>query len=327
MSVSATRNMRAMASSGATAAIVLFLLMFIVYAIREPSALSLFGIGNLLNNTIVLALAATGLTIVVLSGELDLSGPGVIAITNVVVATTSVGVAGVGGSLLAVLAIGAFIGCMNGILVAYVGLQSLAVSLGTLIVCQGVALLILPAPGGEVADAIIYGLTEDLLGMPVAGLILLLALACWLLLKNTRTGVAIYAVGTNKATAQLSGFDIRRTRLLAFLVAGVLYALAGFVFSAQIGSGDPRISDSFLLFMFASVAIGGTSLLGGRGGVVGTLAGAGILTVVQKMLFALGVADFYTNIFNGCIMIAAIFFGQASAFLARQSGRGGGDVQ
>ena len=87
------------------------------------------------------------------------------------------------------------------------------------------------------------------------------------------------------------------------------------MFSAEIGSGDPRVSDSFLLFMYAAVAIGGTSLSGGRGGVLGTLVGAGILTVMQKMLFALGVAEFYTNIFNGLIMIVAIFFGQLSAWL------------
>ena len=76
------------------------------------------------------------------------------------------------------------------------------------------------------------------------------------------------------------------------------------------------MSDSFLLFMFASVAIGGTSLTGGRGGILGTLVGAGILTVMQKMLFALGAAEFYTNIFNGVIMIVAIFFGQLGPLLA-----------
>ena len=101
------------------------------------------------------------------------------------------------------------------------------------------------------------------------------------------------------------------------MTSGLCYAIAGFVYSAEIGSGDPRVSDSFLLFMFAAVAIGGTSLNGGRGGIFGTLAGAGILTVLQKMLFALGVADFYTNIFNGIIMVLAVFFGQISALLAR----------
>ena len=129
-------------------------------------------------------------------------------------------------------------------------------------------------------------------------------------------GIRLYAVGTDEQASRLSGVNVRATKLFAFVVSGMCYAMAGYVYCAEIGSGDPRISDSFLLFMYAAVAIGGTSLNGGRGGVIGTLAGAGILTLLQKMLFALGVADFYTNIFNGIIMILAILFGQLSALLA-----------
>ena len=307
---------RKMAGGGATAASALLCVMFVIYVLHEPSALSLFGIGNVLNNTVVLALAAMGLTLVVLCGELDLSGPGVIAIANVVVATTSTGTLS-GGSLAAVLAIGAAVGCVNGFMVAYLKLQSLAVSLGTLIACQGIALLVLPAPGGEVTDAIVNTLTGDLYGIPAPAIVLALAGGLWLLLKHSRMGIWLYAVGTDQQASLLSGLNVRSTKLFAFVSSGLCYALAGYVYCAEIGSGDPRISDSFLLFMYASVAIGGTSLNGGRGGVFGTLAGAGILTVLQKMLFALGVADFYTNIFNGAIMILAIFFGQFSTLLAR----------
>ena len=116
----------------------------------------------------MLAVAASGLTLVVLSGELDLSGSGVVAIANVVVATTSTGRLGSVGSLAAVLAIGLAVGCINGCLVTIFGLQSLAVTIGTLIACQGIALLILGAPGGEVADAIASGVTGDFAGFPVA---------------------------------------------------------------------------------------------------------------------------------------------------------------
>ncbi len=308
---------RIVASGGAAAAIALLCVMFAIYALNEPSALSLLGFDNVLNNTVVLALAACGLTLVVLCGELDLSGPGVIAIANVVVATTSAGSLGTAGSLAAVLAIGAMVGCLNGFLVAYLGLQSLAVSLGALIVCQGIALLLLPAPGGEVADAIVGGLTGNVFGIPAPAIVLALAGGLWLLLKHSRMGIGLYAVGTDEAAARLSGLNVRTTKTFAFMTSGLCYAIAGFVYSAEIGSGDPRVSDSFLLFMFAAVAIGGTSLNGGRGGIFGTLAGAGILTVLQKMLFALGVADFYTNIFNGIIMVLAVFFGQLSALLAR----------
>jgi ribose transport system permease protein len=309
--------LEALAASPVLPAFVLLALMFAVYASHDPSALTAFGFGSLVNNAIVLAVAAAGLSLVVLSGELDLSGSGVVAIANVVVATTSTGPLGSVGSLAAVLAIGLAVGCINGCLVTIFGLQSLAVTIGTLIACQGVALMILAAPGGEVADAIASGVTGDLAGFPVAVMVALGVAAAWLVLKNTRRGIALYAVGDDEGAARLSGLDVPRTRFFAFAAGGVLYALAGYLFSAEIGSGDPRVSDSFMLYMFASVAIGGTSLMGGRGGVIGSLVGAGILTVMQKMLFALGVAEFYTNIFNGLIMVGAIFFGQIGALMSR----------
>ncbi|RST48070.1 ABC transporter permease [Variovorax sp. DXTD-1] len=304
---------RLAASGGAPAAFVLLIVMFCIYAMHEPSALSMLGIGNLLNNMIVLALAASGLTIVILCGELDLSGPGVLAISNVTTAMLATGAFGPFGGLASVLVIGALIGGLNGMLVAYLGQQSIAATLGVLIVCQGIALLILSAPGGAVPDAMVELLTGDIAGIPTPALMLALVAVLWFLLKFSRTGISIYAVGADKAAARLSGLNVETTKLFAFVVAGVCYALAGFVHGAQIGSGDPRVSDSFLLFIFASVAIGGASLNGGRGGVIGTLVGAAILTVLQKMLFALGVADFYTNIFNGAVMVLAIYFGRLSA--------------
>ena len=307
----------ALSGSGSALAILLYVAMWGVYAAHDASAMSVFGLTNLLNDTVVLALAASGLTLVVLSGELDLSGAGVIAICNTVVATVSTGAAGAFGSLAAVCLVGLVVGLANGVLVAIGGLQSLAVTIGTMIVCQGVALLVLNAPGGTVADPIANGLTADLGGLiPVSAIILLLVCGLWTMAARTRTGVAILAVGADATAAELSGLNVRRARLVAFAAAGVFYALAGFMLSAETGTGDPRVSNAFTLFMFASVAIGGTALTGGRGSLVGSIAGAGILTVMQKMLFALGVASFYTNVFDGVIMLCAILFGNASAALS-----------
>jgi ribose transport system permease protein len=304
-------------SFGPTVAVVLYILMYLVYAANEAGALSQFGITNLLNDTVVLAVAAAGLTLTVLAAEFDLSGIGVIAIANVVVATTSGGPAGWLVSLVEVLLIGAAVGLLNGWLVGILRLQSLAVTIGTMIACEGVALMILVAPGGEVADSIANGLTGDLMGVPVAALIILVVLVLWFLLVATRLGIAIYAVGTDENAARLSGLAVRRTKLLGFVLAGVAYGFAGYMLSAQTGSGDPRASDGFLLFMYASVAIGGTSLMGGRGGVFGSVIGAGILTVMQKMLFALGAASFYTDVFSGLIMLVAILIGTLPTVLPR----------
>jgi ribose transport system permease protein len=297
---------------------VLYFIMFAVYWAYAPSAITLAGLTDLLNNTVVLALSSAGLTLVILTGELDLSSVGVIAVANVLVATVSTTSAG-GAlfSLILVCLLGLLIGVVNGALVAYLGLQSLACTLGTMIVCQGIALLLLAAPGGEVAGFIMDRLTATLLGaIPVAGVILLLVAGGWLLCRRTRFGIALYAVGADAMASRLTGINVQRTKLIAFGLAGLAYGFAGYMLSAQTGTGDPRVSNSFLLYAFAAVAIGGTSLMGGRGGVIGSLVGAGILTVMQKMLFAVGIAGFYTNIFNGIIMVLAIMFGNLASILA-----------
>lgn len=307
--------------SGPTAvAVLVFVLMYAIYAARTPSATTMYGITSLVNDAIVLALAAAGVTLVVLIGEFDLSGVAVIAIANCVVATLSTAASyGWLGSLALVLAIGAGVGLLNGLLVATLGLQSLAATIGTMIGCEGVALMILSAPGGDVADVIANGLTGDVLNVvPVAAVILAAVCAGWLVFKRTRLGIAIFAIGADPAAARLSGVDERRTKLAVFVIAGLCYASAGYMLGAQTGTGDPRASNALLLFMYAAVAIGGTSLMGGRGGMFGSIVGAGILTVMQKMLFALGVAEFYTDVFNGVIMIVALIVGNASAALAQQ---------
>jgi ribose transport system permease protein len=311
---------RALGGGPTLVAVLLFALMYAIYAVRTPAAMTVFGITNLLNDAIVLAIASAGLTLVVLAGEFDLSGVAVIGITNCVVATISTdGSLGWLSSLAAVLAIGAGIGLLNGVLVAGLGLQSLAATIGTMIGCEGIALLILSAPGGTVADVIANDLTGTIPGgIPVAAVILAVLSAAWMVLKRTRLGIAIFAIGADASAARLSGINERRTKLAAFVIAGLCYAAAGYMLSAQTGTGDPRASDALLLFMYASVAIGGTSLMGGRGGVFGSIVGAGILTVMQKMLFALGVAEFYTSVFNGVIMIVALIIGNVSAALAQQ---------
>jgi len=312
-----THEKRRPIPSSAFAAL-LYVIMFVIYLLNSPSAITLTGITDLLNNTIVLALASAGLTLVILTAELDLSSVGVIAVANVIVATLSTKFPGGAFiSLVLVCLVGLLVGLINGWLVAFLGLQSLAATLGMMIACQGIALLILEAPGGEVAAFIMNRLTDTVFGfIPVAGLILLLAIAGWLLFRRTRLGIAIYAVGTDAVAARLSGLNVKSTKWIVFSLAGIAYGLAGYMLSAQTGTGDPRISNSFLLYVFAAVAIGGTSLGGGRGGVMGSVVGAGILTVMQKLLFAVGVAEFYTNIFNGVIMVVAILFGNLSAILS-----------
>lgn len=207
------------------------------------------------------------------------------------------------------IAIGAAVGLCNGVLIAYGGLQSIAVTLAVMILTRGLALVILDAPGGGVSDWISETFTTTLWGIvPASGLVALLVAVLWFIFRRTDTGIALYAVGKDQTAAALSGIDVKRTKCIAFVLAGALYGLAGFMLSAQTASGDPNAGNTLMLLVFASVALGGTAFSGGHGGLYGSMIGAATLMLLQKVLFSSGVQSFYIGLFQGLVMIAAVIF-------------------
>jgi ribose transport system permease protein len=300
----------------------IYAVLFIAYAAAQPDAASLSQITEQLNNALPLALAAAGGTFVVLTRGFDLSVAGVVSIANVVMATqVGDGPWGALYGLALVLAIGVAAGAVNGWLTAYVGLQSIASTLGTMIICSGIALVILDAPGGTVPDFVSYNLLDMLWQViPITGLIAAACIGIWLIIRRTGFGIAIYAVGADETAAMLGGIDVRRTKFLAYCVAGAFYGLAGYMLSAQTATGNPNAGTPLLLQVFAAIAIGGTSFRGGRGGIFGSMMGAATLMLLQKVLFAAGVSSFYTGLFQGVIMIVAVLIAALSAWFA-QAGR------
>jgi ribose transport system permease protein len=300
-------------TSGAAIVALLYVVLYALYGLWEPRALSASTFTSLVNNAAPLAIAAAGETLVVLTRGFDLSVAGVVSLTNVFMAVYPL--EGPGGAVLSLLgccAIGAVVGAVNGWLVAVLRLQTIAATLGTMIVCQGLALVVLDAPGGMVAEWVSYELTDRLFGVvPVSGLVVLAVALAWLAFSRTNTGIGLYAVGADEHAAMLSGVSVQRIRFVAFVGAGMLYGVAGFMLSAQTATGNPNAGAPFLMLVFAAVALGGTSLSGGRGGLVGSIIGAGSLMLLQKVLFSGGVSSFYTGIFQGFVLIAAILFGRA----------------
>lgn len=300
-------------TSGAAIVALLYVVLYALYALWEPRALSASTFTSLVNNAAPLAIAAAGETLVVLTRGFDLSVAGVVSLTNVFMAVYPL--EGPGGAVLSLLgccAIGGVVGAVNGWLVAVLRLQTIAATLGTMIVCQGLALVVLDAPGGMVAEWVSYELTDRLFGVvPVSGLVVLAVALVWLAFSRTNTGIGLYAVGADEHAAMLSGVSVRRIRFVAFVGAGMLYGVAGFMLSAQTATGNPNAGAPFLMLVFAAVALGGTSLSGGRGGLIGSIIGAGTLMLLQKVLFSGGVSSFYTGIFQGFVLIAAILFGRA----------------
>lgn len=300
-------RLKRFSKSGAGTAALLYVVLFVAYASVERSALSVSAFSDLVNNASPLAIAAAGGTLIVLLKGFDLSVAGVISLVNVILASHPLEDAtGALVSLGIALGIGALVGLVNGVLVAYGRFQSIAVTLATMIMTGGLALVILDAPGGSVAEWLSETLTDTVGGIPVSGLVLLAVVALWAVLRKTDFGVSLYAVGQDEHAAALSGIRVQRTRCLAFVIAGALYGLSGYMLSAQTATGNPNAGNTLLLLTFAAIALGGTSFRGGMGGLTGSIIGAASLMLLQKLLFSIGVQSFYIGLLQGIVMIVAV---------------------
>lgn len=299
-------------ASGAISFIVLLAVIAILILVN-PHQLSYFDLSTISASATTLALAGIGETIVVLGGGLDLSPGAVISLVNVVL-VTQLGAANLDVGIYTVLAaaiaigIGAVIGAMNGVLVSYLRLPSIIVTLATMFIVQGGALLILKYPGGTVssdfANLLVGDVIPDVLPVPI--LIMVLSVLLWTYLRRLRFGVALYAIGSDATAAQANRVDVRFTRFLSFTVAGAFFGWAGLFITANSGSGDPLIGASFLLKVFTAVVLGGTLISGGRGGSVGTVFGALILTIVVNVFLVMGVRTYYVPIVEGVILLFAV---------------------
>jgi ribose transport system permease protein len=298
---------------GSLVSITVFVLATAVLLLVSPAPLTYFDVSNISASATTLALAAIGLTIVVLVGGLDLSSVAIISLVNVVIVawlgTNKMGVVPYTLAAAALsIGLGGLIGAVNGFLVGYLRLQSIVVTLGVMFICQGAALLVLQYPGGEVS----YDFSSVFVGDVITGLlpapvvILILSMGLWLYLKNTRFGLSIYAVGSDPAAAAANRVDVRLTRFLAFTAAGAFSGAAGLFLTANTGSGDPLIGAPMMLKIFAAVVLGGTRMGGGRGGALGTVFGALTLTTIVNVFLLLGVRTYYVPIAEGVVLILAV---------------------
>jgi ribose transport system permease protein len=288
--------------------------LLVIYAFVQPPLLASSTFTTILDESMVVALAAVGETVVVMTGGFDLSVGAALSVVNVVLATHAWGsTAGQLAMIPVGVGVGVGIGTVNGLLVAVLRIPSIAATLATSFFWGGVALLILSQPGGAIPFGFVTWFTADWGSIPSATAILLFAAAAWLVLKRTRFGRAVYAIGGNRTAAAVNGIHVRRTLIGAYAVSGFFYGLAGVFLSAESASGDPNIGAPVLLTVFAAVVVGGTPFGGGRGDALGSIAGAFILTMIADVLFALGVSSFYTNIFNGGVLLVAVLASSVTA--------------
>lgn len=292
-------------TDGTVVAAAVLVVMFIVYAFFA-TLFSSFTIQALSNDTAPLALAAIGETLVVLTGGFDLSVGAIIGLVNVLLATRLTGHTGHDVLwVVLVLLIASACGFVNGILVAYVRLQSIIVTIATLFIFSGIALGVLPQPGGAVPQSFTNALTGVTV-IPRGLIVILLGAVAWLALKRTRLGAALYAIGGDKEAARMSGIPIERRLLATYTLAGLFYGLAGVFYTAETGSGDPGTATSFLLAPFIAVVLGGTRFGGGEGSAIGSIIGAWIVSMLIAIIFVLGINTFSTGLVEGIVLALAV---------------------
>ena len=304
---------------------------------REPQFFTPQSVQVVLNHASLIGVAALGMTLIIIAGGIDLSAGTAIALTATVIAwiyregfegmadwrDTSPVLATLVLSTLAIIG-GVLTGCLcgfvNGGLISLLRLVPFIVTLGTMTAFQGIGRTIsgeTPVRAyGKVPDAVAslqkpYPDPEWMLVSPGVWIMLILAAIVALALRYTVFGRHVFAIGSNESTARLCGINVVRTRILVYTLAGVFVGVAGlYQFTVLGGEGDPVSGLGLELKVIAAVVIGGGSLNGGRGSILGTLSGACIITVIQHGCVLIGVPDHYQDILIGLIIIAAVTIDQ-----------------
>ncbi len=276
-----------------------------------------FELTTTVNNTMPLALAAVAQTLVVLTRGIDLSVGGIIDLANAVAA---IGLGGTPGRMLGcsmlVLAVGAACGLLNGALVAYGRLQPILVTLATLSIYQGLAIRVLPQPGGEVPEGYTAVLANP--DAPLSLLYVVLMALLWWGLRRTRLGVGIHAIGNDEAAAAANGIAPVRTKLLAYVLSGTCSAAAGLFLAANATAGDATTGNRYTLTSIVAVVLGGVSLLGGRGSAVGAMMGAFVTTMIVNVLFFAHIDPLYQSFYEGLFLLLAVLLAGGAGRLLRR---------
>ena len=266
------------------------------------------------NKAVLLAIVAMAQTLPVLTAGLDLSVGMVFILANCLASTLVVGSPlATAAGVVAVLALGLACGLVNGLIVVYGRLQPIITTLATGACYYGFALALRPTPGGDVNADFADALTGQTFGVVPTMLIVLagVVVLVWLPYRRSAIGRAAYAVGSNEAAAFMSGVDVNRAKLVAYLLSGLLAALAGLLLTCLTYSGEASspIGGTYTLNSIAAVVIGGTSLFGGAGSAVGSIFGAFVLRTVEDLLFVFDLPPLWQPLFQGVVLLAAVSLG------------------
>ncbi len=296
------------------AAAAIFVLIFAVYISKHQMGWAVPVLTTAANKGVLLAIVAMAQTLPVLMGGIDLSVGMVFVLANCLASYLVVGTPlQAAGGVVAVLAMGALCGAINGVIIVYGRLQPIITTLATGIIYYGLALGLRPVPGGDVQAGLADAVTGVLPGGVPAmlGVLLALVVLVWMPYRRSTVGRAALAMGSSEAAAYMSGVALGRTTIITYALAGLLAATGGVLLTFVTFSGEASsaIGGVYTLNSIAAVVIGGAVLSGGAGSAIGSILGAFTLRTIGDLLFVFDLEPLWQPLFQGVILLTAVSFG------------------
>lgn len=316
--LSLNRNLELISQLGPALGLVLVYILFV--AIGPPSFASLKNIEAIVRQTTIVGISALGMTLVIISGGIDLSIGSIVALVSVVIALCLQSGTDPLVACIAALATGMLCGSLNGLVITKLRLVPFIVTLGSLLIFRGVGKGL---ANEQKVDAPLNWLSELLAVLPPEhgwmlfplGVWIMLALAgvMYVLIKHTKFGLHSVAVGSNEQTARLCGINVEMIKIAVYAISGLCAGLSGVMQFSRLTVGDPTVAAGLELDAIAAVVIGGGSLSGGQGSVAGTIVGALIMTVIRSGCTQIGIPNWVQEIVTGAIIVLAVFIDRLRA--------------
>jgi ribose transport system permease protein len=296
--------------------------MFAIYVANHPAGFTANVVQTAANKSVLLAFVAMAQTLVVITAGIDLSVGMIFILTNCLASWLVVGDAGETTlGVIAVLGSGLACGILNGLIVIYGRLQPIVATIATGAAYFGIALLLRPYPGGSVNEDLADALTGKLFDVVPASLVALAAvvLVVWVPFSRSVLGRAAYASGSSEPAAYMSGMPIRRAKFLAYALAGLLASIGGLflTFFTYTGEAAYASGNAYTLFSIAAVVLGGVSLFGGKGSVIGAIFGAFAFRTIGDLLFVFDLDPLWQPLFQGVVLLIAVSLGAFGLFRVR----------
>lgn len=292
--------------------LIALLFLIVVVSFLNPNFFTVDNILNILRQTSVNAIIAVGMTLVILTAGIDLSVGSVLALCGAFAASLIAMEVPVLIAVPTALLAGAALGAISGVIIAKGKVQAFIATLVTMTLLRGVTMVYTdgrPISTGftDTADAFAWFGTGYALGIPVpVWLMVIVFAAAWYLLNHTRFGRYVYALGGNESATRLSGINVDRVKIGVYAICGLLAALAGIIVTSRLSSAQPTAGMGYELDAIAAVVLGGTSLMGGKGRIMGTLIGALIIGFLNNALNLLDVSSYYQMIAKAVVILLAV---------------------